>query len=98
MTSEVQEVMSSLSPLEGHIFLGKGFYSLEGANQRGSDLGVTRHSFPGEGNGNPPQYSCLENPMEPGRLQSMGSQESDTTERLSTHRHSFKIGGPTKLF
>ena len=32
---------------------------------------------PGEGNGNPLQYSCLENPMdrEPGRLQSMGSQE-----------------------
>ena len=31
---------------------------------------------PGEGNGNPLQYSCLENPMkeEPGRLQSMGSQ------------------------
>ena len=28
----------------------------------------------GEGNGNPLQYSCLENPMEgePGRLQSMG--------------------------
>ena len=31
---------------------------------------------PGEGNGNPLQYSCLENPRmeEPGRLQSMGSQ------------------------
>ena len=30
----------------------------------------------GEGNGNPLQYSCPENPMdeEPGRLQSMGSQ------------------------
>ena len=30
---------------------------------------------PGEGNGNPLQYSCLENPMdeEPGGLQSMGS-------------------------
>ena len=29
---------------------------------------------PGEGNGNPPQYSCLGNPMteEPGRLQSVG--------------------------
>ena len=36
---------------------------------------------PGEGNGNPLQYSCLENPMEeePGRLQFMGSQESDMT-------------------
>ena len=30
----------------------------------------------GEGNGNPPQYSCLENPRteEPGGLQFMGSQ------------------------
>ena len=33
--------------------------------------------FPGEGNGNPLQYSCLENPMDRGawcRLLSMGSQ------------------------
>ena len=31
--------------------------------------------FPGEGNGNPLQYSCLENSTEkPGGLQSMGSQ------------------------
>ena len=31
---------------------------------------------PGEGNGNPPQYSCLENPMDRGSsgLQSTGSQ------------------------
>ena len=31
---------------------------------------------PGEGHGNPLQYSCLDNPMgrEPGRLQSMGLQ------------------------
>ena len=30
---------------------------------------------PGEGNGNPTQHSCLENPIEePGGLQSMGSQ------------------------
>ena len=42
---------------------------------------------PGEGNGNPQQYSCLGNPMteEPGGLQSMGSQESDMTEQL-THQ------------
>ena len=35
-----------------------------------------------EGNGNPLQYSCLENPWteEPGGPQSMGLQESDTTE------------------
>ena len=33
---------------------------------------------PGEGNGNPLQYSYLGNPMEPGELQSMGLQESWT--------------------
>ena len=35
---------------------------------------------PGGGNGNPLQYSCLRNPMEeePGGLQSMGSQKSQT--------------------
>ena len=37
--------------------------------------------FSGEGNGNPLQYSRLENPMDKqsGRLQSMGSYESDMT-------------------
>ena len=35
----------------------------------------------GEGNGNPLQYPCLGNPWteEPGGLQSLGSQRSDTT-------------------
>ena len=49
---------------------------------------------PGGGNGNPLQYSSPKNPMEkkkkkripwteePGRLYFMGSQESDTIERL----------------
>ena len=38
---------------------------------------------PGEGNGNPLQYSCLGNPTEkPSGLQSTGCKESDTTERL----------------
>ena len=42
------------------------------------DLGLIPGSgrSPGEGNGNPLQYSCLENPMDggAGSLQSMGSQ------------------------
>ena len=44
------------------------------------DLGLSPGSgrSPGEGNGNPLQYPCLENPhgqrKEPGGLQSMGSQ------------------------
>ena len=31
---------------------------------------------PGEGNGNTLQYSCLENPLKPSVLQSMGLQKS----------------------
>ena len=39
---------------------------------------------PGEGNGNPLQYSCLENPMGGGALWATVHRvaESDTTERL----------------
>ena len=45
---------------------------------------------PGEGNGNPLQHSWrIPWTEESGGLQSMGSQESDTTEQLSTHTHSF---------
>ena len=47
---------------------------------KAGDAGLTLGSgrSPGEGNGNPLQYSCLGHPMdkEPGRLQSMGLQES----------------------
>ena len=41
---------------------------------------------PGEGNGNPLQYSCLENPMDRGawRTTVLGVVELDTTERLRT--------------
>jgi len=43
--------------------------------------------IPGEGNGNPCLYSCLENPMDRGAWWATvyGSQESDMTEQLSTH-------------
>ena len=52
----------------------------------GSIPGLGR--FPGEGNGNPLQYSCLENPMDGGawcRLLSMGSQRVGKTEWLHFH-------------
>ena len=44
---------------------------------------------PGEGNGNPLQYSCLENPMDRGAwagggFSSWGLKELDMTYRLST--------------
>ena len=51
---------------------------LASAGDVGSLLGLGRS--PGEMNGNPLQYSCLENPKAegPGQLQFMGLQESQT--------------------
>ena len=45
---------------------------------------------PGRGHGNLLQYSCLENPMDGGacRLQSKGTQKSDTTE-VPAHLYAF---------
>ena len=49
------------------------------AGDPGSIPGLRRSSA--EGNGNPLQYSCLDNPMDGGvwQLQSLGSQELDMT-------------------
>ena len=54
-----------------------GKASVYNAEDLGSIPGSGR--FPGEGNGNLLQYSCLENPRDSVRLQSMGLQESDMT-------------------
>ena len=46
--------------------------------------------IPGEGNGNPLQYSCLENPMDRGAwwttVHGWDCKESDTTEQLPLSR------------
>ena len=58
----------------------------------------------GEGNGNPLQYSCLENPWteEPGRLQSMGSlrvgHDWATSLSLFTFMHWSRKWQPTPVF
>ena len=41
--------------------------------------------FPGEGNGNPLQYSCLENPMDRGAWQAMAHGIAKSWTQLSTH-------------
>ena len=56
-----------------------GKASARNAGDLGSIPGLERS--PGEGDGTPLQYSCLENPTD-GGLQSMGRRESDTTEGL----------------
>ena len=77
--------------LNGTSLVAQSVESACNAGDLGSIPGSGRS--PGEGNGNPLQYCCPENPSilawpeEPGRLQSTGSQESDTTEQLSTHTH-----------
>ena len=42
---------------------------------------------PGEGNGNPLQYSCLENPMEGGAWQAPIHGVTKSWTRLNTHTH-----------
>ena len=53
----------------------------------GSIPGLGR--FPGEANGNPFQYSCLENSMDGGAYSSWGRKESDMTERLHFTKNKF---------
>ena len=68
--------MKELFPLKSQ----KGFpggSEVKASACNAEDLGLIPGSgrFPGEGNGNPLQCSCLENPIDrEGRLQSMGSQ------------------------
>ena len=56
-----------------------GNASVYNVGDLGSIPGLGR--FPGEGNGNPVQYSCLENPMDGEAWCPWGRKESDTTEQ-----------------
>ena len=45
---------------------------------------LSRKDSPGEGNGNPPQYSCLKNPMDREAWKTTGHKESDMAEVTHT--------------
>ena len=71
-----------------------GKASVYNVGDMGSIPGLGR--FPGEGNGNPLHYSCLENPMDGGawcRLLPIGSKRVDTTERLHLYKLTTLEGG-----
>ena len=57
------------------------------ARDPGSIPGLGR--FPGEGNGYPLKYSCMENPMDRGLAgdSPWGHEELDMTEQLNTYAH-----------
>ena len=70
---------------------------LSGKESNAGDMGLIPESgrSPGEGNGNPLQYSCLENSMdrEPGRLQSMGSQNLILLTQPNNNRKEATVAG-----
>ena len=57
--------------------------SVDASSRKGKHFSYS----PGEGNGNPLQYSCLENLMDGEACSSRGHKESGTTERLHFHFH-----------
>ena len=80
----------NITDYNDHYFL----ISLYNKGDLGSIPGLGR--FPGEGNGNPYQHSCLENPHGQRSLEgysSWGYKESDMTEWLST-AHYLRYEGP----
>ena len=50
---------------------------------------------PGEGNGSPLQYSCLENPMDRGTWRATAHRVANSRTRLSDFTHSLTVNIPT---
>ena len=79
------KIMESLTSIMG--FPGGSEGKVSACNA--GDLGSIPESgrIPGEGNGNPLQYSCLENPKDRGAWCPWGPKELDTAEQLHFHFH-----------
>ena len=74
----------AITKLSGLTFWLSGKDSTFQAGDVGSIPGLGR--FPGEGNGNPLQYSCLGNPMESlASYSPWGCKELDMTEQLKNN-------------
>ena len=79
--------IASFTPIYLAIIFGASGKEPSCQCRRRKDMGLIPGSrrCPGEENGNPLQYSCLGNSMEPGRLQSLGSQRVDHDRSNFTH-------------
>ena len=73
--SSSREILSSLSKS----------YSRKATGRKKQEFSGNSIMFCREGNGNPLQFSCLENPMDGGACSPWGRKESYTTERLHFH-------------
>ena len=71
--------------MQGFLGGSEGKESTCSVGDLGSILRLGR--FPGGGQGNTLQYSCLENPRGQRSLAGYSCEESDTTERLSVAQH-----------
>ena len=61
------------------------------ARDMGSICGSGR--APGEGNGNPLQYSCLENHMDRGAWQATVQGVTKSWTQVNMHAHTYTVGG-----
>ena len=59
--------------------------------QETQDQVLGQEDPPGEGNGNPLHYSCLENPMDRGALQATAHGIAKSWTRLSDQRFHFSL-------
>ena len=71
--------------------MGKNLPASAGNASLNPGLGTS----PGEGNDNPLQYFCLENPMDSGDWQATVHGAAKSRTRLSTHTNPVRLAGPS---